>query len=61
MYCRVDVEPEFLEGKLGGCIKGMLQLGEKSLVVLGASAKHQCLNEQNHARPYLEHVPDGST
>ena len=35
MYCRVDVEPEFLEGELRGCVEGMLQLGEQGLVVLG--------------------------
>lgn len=30
----VDVEPELLESELGGGIVGVLELGEKGLVVL---------------------------
>jgi hypothetical protein len=30
----MDVEPEFLKSKLWGCIEGMFELREKSLVIL---------------------------
>ena len=30
----MDIEPEFLESELWGCVEGMFELREKSLIIL---------------------------